>query len=592
MRASRTERRLAAVLAADVAGYSRLMERDEARTLSRLKAHRAELIAPLLADYRGRLVKLMGDGLLCEFASVVDAVECAVRIQRGLEQRESSTSADDRIRLRIGVNLGDVICEPDGDIYGGGVNVASRLEGLAEPGGITVSGTAFDHLQGKLDCAITPLGERQLKNIAQPVRLYRIEVGAGGPGGAAPEPSAMRPAAPPSIAVLPFVNLSGDPAQGYFSDGVTEDIITELSRFRPLAVIARTSSFQFRNKEMPVQAIGSALKADFIVEGSVRRLGERLRITGQLIEASTGRHLWAERYDREAAELFAVQDEVVRSVAYTVATRLSRELRETARRKRPEDLGAYDCFLRANHLMDGSPEEQAEAVALYERARAIDPGFARAYTGLVWARMMRSFGPMPHAASAALLEEAHQLAEQGLAVDPDDARVYFAAGWVCLFRHEFERARFNLDRARELNGNDPMILVTWAWVRACLGEPEEALVAASEAMRLDPWIHWYPARIEFLARNHALALVHLEACATTGPRWSAWRAAALGHLDRLEEARAEGQRFVQSTAAQWQGAPPANADGCCAWILDTTPLRLAADREHLRQGLRLAGLPA
>ncbi len=591
MTASRAERRLAAVLVADVAGYSRLMERDEGRTLSRLKAHRLELIAPLLADYRGRLVKLMGDGLLCEFASVVDAVECAVRIQRGLEQRESSISAEDRIRLRIGINLGDVICEPDGDIYGDGVNVAARLESLAEPSGITVSGTAFDHLQGKLDCGITPLGERQLKNIARPVRTYRIEVGASEPGGGAAEPS-MRPAAPPSIAVLPFVNLSGDPGQGYFSDGVTEDIITELSRFRPLAVIARTSSFQFRGREMPVQEIGSALKADFIVEGSVRRLGDRVRITGQLIEASTGRHLWAERYDRDAVELFAVQDEVVRSVAYTVATRLSRELRETARRKRPEDLGAYDCFLRANHLMDGSPAEQAEAVVLYERARAIDPGFARAYTGLVWARIMRSFGPMPRAASVAILEEARQLAEQGLGIDPDDARVYFAAGWVCLFRYEFERARFNLDRARELNGNDPMILVTWAWVRACLGEPEQALAAASEAMRLDPWIHWYPARIEFLAKNYAMALVHLDACETTGPRWSAWRAATLGHLGRLDEARADGQRFVRSTAERWQGAPPPDAGECCAWILDTTPLRLATDRERLRQGLRLAGLPA
>ena len=318
---------------------------------------------------------------------------------------------------------------------------------MAEPGGITVSGTAYDHLQGKLDCGLTALGERQLKNIERPVRVYQVQLPAGGTHAAGSRPATGRLAAPPSIAVLPFLNLSGDPAQRYFSDGITEDIITELSRFRPLAVIARTSSFQFRDKAMPVQEIGRTLGAAFIVEGSVRRLGDRLRITAQLIETATGRHLWADRYDRDVAELFALQDEVVRNLVYTVATRLSEEIRETARRKRPEDLDAYDCFLRGNHLMDGSQQEQAEAAALFERARAIDPGFARAYTGLVWVSMMRSFAPMPPGARAAILEEAFLLAEQALGLDPGDARVHLSAGWVCLFRR-ISRARSYISTER------------------------------------------------------------------------------------------------------------------------------------------------
>ena len=591
MAASRAERRLAAILAADVVGYSRLMERDEASTLERLKAHRKELIEPLLAEHRGRMVKLMGDGALGEFASVVDAVACAIAIQLGMAEREKDLPEPERIRLRIGVNLGDVVVEDD-DLHGDGVNVAARLEGLAEPGGITVSGTAYDHLQGKLGCAFTALSEQLLKNIERPIRIYKVELWAGGTREASSRTSARMPSTPPSIAVLPFLNLSGDPEQGYFSDGITEDIITELSRFRPLVVIARTSSFQFRDKALSVQEIGRVLGAAFIVEGSVRRLGERLRITAQLVEAATGRHLWAERYDRDLADLFAVQDEVVRNLVYTVSTRLSEEIRETARRKPPEDLGAYDCFLRGNHLMEGTPQEQTEAPAFFERARILDPGFARAYTGLVWVKMMHSFAPMPAPAAAAFMEQAFELVEQALRLDPGDARIHFSAGWVCLFRRDFAHARQHLDRALAMNPNDPTIVITWAWARACMGEPEPALAAAREAMRLDPWLHWYPGRIEFLAGHYAEALAHFDAAVSTGPRWSAWRAATLAHLGRLEEAKVEGERFVQLTAAQWQGDIPANASDYCAWILDSTPLLRPADRKHLHEGLRLAGLPA
>ena len=326
MPAPSVERRLAAILSADVVGYSSLMERDEAGTLARLKAHRKELVEPLVTEHRGRVVKLTGDGALYEFASIVDATVCAVAIQRGMAEREVETAEEKRIHLRIGINLGDVIREEDGDLYGDGVNVAARLEQLAEPGGVVVSGTAYDHLQGKLDCGLISLGEQQLKNIERPVRVYLVEVAAGSAGKALPPAPALPDR--PAVAVLPFDNLSGDPEQTYFSDGITEDVITELARFRELLVIARNSSFAFRGKAMDVREIGRALGAGYVVEGSVRRAGERVRITAQLIDAATGAHLWAERYDRPLEDVFAIQDEIARGIVATVAARVLEETRD------------------------------------------------------------------------------------------------------------------------------------------------------------------------------------------------------------------------------------------------------------------------
>ena len=310
--APRVERRLAAILAADVVGYSRLMERDEAGTLARLKAHRRELVAPLVAEHRGRVVKLMGDGALIEFASAVDAVECAVAVQENMAGREVGVPEAERLRFRIGINLGDVIVESE-DIYGDGVNVAARLEQLAQPGGIVISGTAFDHLRGELGRTFASLGEQHLKNIERPVRAYQMVVKGGGG-----EPS-ERPALPlpdkPSLAVLPFDNLSGDPEQGYFADGIVEDITTALSKVSALFVIARNSSFAYRGKAVDIRQVGRELGVRYVLEGSVRRAGERMRITGQLIDAQSGAHLWAERFDGTLADVFELQDRVAEGVA-------------------------------------------------------------------------------------------------------------------------------------------------------------------------------------------------------------------------------------------------------------------------------------
>ena len=371
----RPERRLAAILAADVVGYSALVEQDEAGTLARLAALRNGVIAVLLAAHRGRLVKLLGDGVLAEFASVVDAVACAMAIQSG------NTSG---LQLRIGVNLGDVVVEGD-DLYGDGVNVAARLEGLAGPGGIVVSGTVHDHLHGQPGLAFQGLGEQRLKNIARPVRAYRLLPGGGGPVAAPASPGER-----PSIAVLPFDNLGGDPEQSYFSDGLSEDLITALSRFRDLVVLARHSSFALRGEALDAVEIGRRMGVRYLLEGSVRRVGGRVRVTAQLIDAASGDHLWAERYDRALDDIFAVKDEVVATIAGTLAVRIQVAGLERVKRQPTDDLAAYDCVLRGRERLAAyGAEANAADRALFARAVALDPDYALAHGFLALAMLTR-----------------------------------------------------------------------------------------------------------------------------------------------------------------------------------------------------------
>lgn len=598
---ARAERRLAAILAADVVGYARLVERDERDTLQRLKAHRKELVEPLIAQYQGRVVKLMGDGALCEFASAVDSVECAIAIQRRMADRERGVPDGERIRFRIGINLGDVVREEDGDLYGDGVNVAVRLEGIAEPGGIVVSGTTYDHLQGQLDCDLTPLGELQLKNIRRPVRAYRVELGAdtliAGADAAPTLPDK------PTVAVLPFDNLSGDPEQAYFSDGITEDVITELSRFRELLVIARNSSFAFRGKAADVREIGRALGAGYVVEGSLRRAGKRVRISAQLVDAATGAHLWAERWDRPLGDVFAVQDEIARGIVVTVAARVLDESEAVARRKPLQDVRAYDLFLQGYKLSDTfTPDAQAQARTLFERALALDPSMARACTGLAFNHLIRAqdkgFGWPP--VNDPDREEALRLAKRALVLDAHDPRVHFCLGYICLTRHDFDRAERHLDLARSMNPNDAQFQIIWAWAQACLGEPERGLPAGELAMRLNPryprYYEHYLSRILFLARRHAKAAAILERHTVETPlqhpRDLAWLAAAYAHLGRTDGARRCGELFAEAVRVAWRGEPTAVLAARVDWLVDNSYLRRSEDVAHLREGLRLAGLPA
>ena len=380
MEAPSVERRLAAILAADMVGYSRLMEADETGTLARLRTHRLELIDPAIAKNKGRIIKTTGDGMLVEFQSVTEAVQCAVEVQQRMARRNADVAPARWIQFRIGINLGDVIVEGD-DILGDGVNVAARLEALAEPGGICVSAAVRDQVGTRLDLAFTDLGEQAVKNIARPIHAYAIVLDGSAPATAAtPAATAGSAAAKPSIAVLPFANMSGDPEQEFFADGLTEDIITELSRFRDLLVISRNSAFVHKGKPVRVPAVAQEFGVQYVVEGSVRKAGNRVRVTVQLIDALADRHVWAERYDRELADIFAIQDEITAAITATLPGRVEAATHERTHRKPTANMVAYECVLAGKVLHHRStPTDNAEAQLLLDRALALDPDYAHAH---------------------------------------------------------------------------------------------------------------------------------------------------------------------------------------------------------------------
>jgi adenylate cyclase len=385
-------RRLAAILAADVAGYSRLMGVDEEGTLARLKALRADLIDPAIAGHHGRIVKTTGDGMLVEFASVVDAMRCATVWQRSMSERPAAQPRDSHIEWRIGVNLGDIIVDDD-DIFGDGVNVAARLEAMAEPGGICVSGAAHDQVRDKLDIEFEDMGEQSLKNIARPVRAYRISP----PVDAKAATPRAAPQAPlplpdkPSIAVLPFQNISGDPEQEYFADGMVEEIITALSRIRWFFVIARNSTFTYKGHAVDVKQVGRELGVRYVLEGSVRKSSNRIRVTAQLVEAATGNHVWAERYDRDLADIFAVQDEITERVVAAIEPELYAAEQVRSQNKPPDRLDAWECVIRALSCIGlGTRDKTTEAEGLCRRAIAIAPDYGRAHSLLAWALLRRT----------------------------------------------------------------------------------------------------------------------------------------------------------------------------------------------------------
>jgi TolB-like protein len=396
----RLQRRLTAILAADVAGYSRLTGVDEEGTLAQLKAHRHALLDPKIEEYQGRIVRTTGDGLLAEFASVVDALRCAVEIQRGMIGANADVPQEKRIEFRVGINVGDIIID-GGDIYGDGVNVAARLEGLAEPGGICVSGRVQEDTRGKLDITFEDAGEQQLKNIAWLVRVYRVRLGS--------EKATVRPALAlpdkPSIAVLPFQNMSGDAGQEYFADGMVEEIITALSRMRWLFVIARNSSFAYKGRSVDVKQVGRELGVRYLLEGSVCKAGNRVRITGQLIDAGTGAHLWAERFDGGLEDIFDLQDQVTASVVGAIAPGLEEAEIERARRKPTESLDADDYFLRGMAAFhQWTRDANNEALALFYKAIELDPNYAVAY-----AMAARSYSQRK--SSGWMTDRAHETAE-------------------------------------------------------------------------------------------------------------------------------------------------------------------------------------
>jgi adenylate cyclase len=483
----RVQRRLAAILVADVVGYSRLVEADEEGTRARLKSLYSELIDPRIATDGGRIVKTMGDGILVEFPSAVDAVRNALDIQGAVRRRNADVPERTRIEFRVGINVGDVIVEGD-DIHGDGVNVASRLEGLCGPGEVYVSGTVYDQAAGKLAASFEDLGEQTVKNIAKPVRTYRARVGPE--ADARPEPQAADAPPPlpdkPSIAVLPFENMSGDPEQEFFADGMTEDIITGLSRFHSLFVIARNSTFAYKGKSPDVRGVARDLGVRYILEGSVRRAGERIRITGQLVDAATGNHLWAERYDRELEDIFAVQDEVTEAIVAAIAPEIGDVERERAQRKAPDNLDAWGLYQRGLAAYYSSTEEGFKsAIEQFDKVNEVDPTFAPAFAMATEARWRYVLQFVPDDGGE-VLNQAREKAYKALTLDPRDPLGLRNDGRVHSMLGHHDVAIAKVEEAIALNPNDAMSHHFLGSVLCAAGRAEEAIPHMDHARRLSP----------------------------------------------------------------------------------------------------------
>ena len=612
MARARAERRLAAILAADIVGYSRLVEQDEASTLAAIKSLREQAIDPLLAEHKGRIVKLMGDGAIAEFASVVDAVACAVTIQKVVGELQAKLAADRRIVFRIGINLGDVVVDGD-DLLGDGVNVAARLEQLCEPGGVLVSGTAFDHLQGRLGLPLEFTGEQQFKNIARPVRTYRVRL--DGMRAAPPQPRPrrrgwmlpaavavllvlilaagvfwwFRPQEPvlaghPSIAVLPFDNLGGDEATGRLAEGITEDVITDLSRFRDFDVIARNSTAVYKGRPVDVRQVGRELGVRYVLEGSIQRQGDRVRATAQLIDAGNGAHLWTERWDRPAGDVFAVQTEIAEQVAGQLGGGVVMGAeRQAAQRRRPTDLTAYELYLRGlDELSRDTKENTDEAMRLLTQAVERDPNLARAWTALSAAHDYSvSFGADLHAAEA----KAKVAAERAVEIDPMDADAHRALAEALGTLGEFTRAQAELETALRLNPGHVIILANYARWASTFGHPKLGADAADRAIRLDPNYGFGTAsRLRsayFKAERYEDALRMVERQPPESRTLWGWvhRAASYAAMGRSEEARA-------AVAAALERHPDLSIQG-----LLSTPEIGEAERKQTEGLMREADFP-
>jgi adenylate cyclase len=591
MQEERVQRRLAAILAADVVGYSRLMGQDEAGTLATLKGRRREVLEPLCTRHQGRVFKVTGDGVLVEFGSAVNAVQCAIDLQQEMAGANGELPDGRSIVLRIGVNLGDVMID-GGDLYGDGVNIAARLERIAEPGSVLISGTAFDYVRNKVTARFEELGPQALKNIDEPVRVYRVTD--------TPRvnvPASQTASDKPSIAVLPFVNMSGDPAQDYFAEGIAEDIIMDLSRFRSLLVISRPSTFTYKGRSVSAQTVGRELNVQFVVEGSLRRAGNRVRVTAQLIDAETGTHLWGERYDRDAEDIFSVQDEVTQSIVANVAGRLDDAGGERALRKRSEQLSVYDILLQGRYFLNrGSKNDILHARELYERALGMEPGNARAHVGLAGTYLQEAASDWTENAAAAA-KRVLDTARKAIELDNRDSEAHLFLAWASLrAQSNHDLAASQVESAIKLNPNDCHNYCFKSFLLTCSGDPGSGIVCAHEALRRNPLLPndclYGIGFAEYLAGQYEQALStfgqmsssrHLDVCALM--------AACYAELGRSDNARLQVEEFVHRATSELTVSPLHDATAWREYWTRRTPLRDVAQLDHLLDSLRKAGLP-
>jgi adenylate cyclase len=578
------ERRLAAILATDVVGYSRLVEHDEAGTLSALKALRRDVFDPLLSQHHGRTVKLMGDGSIVEFGSVVEAVACAVAVQKGVADHQTGVSPERRIVFRIGINLGDVVVDAD-DLLGDGVNIAARLEQICEPGSIMISGTAYDHLQGKLDLPLEATGEQRVKNIDRPIRAYRMRLDGKHSGIPTAQPSANG-SGKPSIAVLPFVNMSGDPDQEYFSDGISEDIITALSRLRWFLVIARTSTFAYKGRSTDVKQVGRELAVGYVLEGSVRKIGQRVRITAQLIDAAAGSHIWAERYDRDLSDIFALQDEITASVTATIEPKLLAAEGIRAGLRAARDLSAWDVVARGlSHFWKLTAAESEKGIEILRDAVQRYPDYAPAHSMLAFGLVISAYvGWMP-----ADRDAASRLARRAVELDEDDPWAHASLGYLAFTCRQTEESLRHFQAALDLNPNFAAAYGAQGWALVFDGRSEDALVNFERALRMSPrdplngfilagisaanyFAGRYSEAVEWAAKavelRPGLLGAHRVLCAS------------LAQAGRIEEA-------VSALATLRRLQPNLSL----SWVQESVPYT-AKPMKHFLEGLREAGLTA
>jgi TolB-like protein len=571
------ERKLAAIFAADIAGYSRLMGADEAGTVARLKASRA-IIDRLIAANRGRIFNTAGDSVVADFASAVDALQCAVAVQEALAEESAPNGSAEKMQFRIGVHVGDVIVD-GANLLGDGVNIAARLEGLAEPGAICVSGAARDQIGNKLPITFDDLGDQQVKNIARPVRVYRVT----GQQQPMPEPAALPLPDKPSIAVLPFQNISGDPEQEYFADGMVEEIITALSRIRWFFVIARNSTFTYKGRAVDVKEVGRELGVRYVLEGSVRKSGNRIRVTAQLVEAATGNHVWAERYDRDLADIFAVQDEITERVVAAIEPELYAAEQVRSQNKPPDSLDAWECVIRALSLIgQGTRDENTEAEALCRRAIAIAPGYGRAHSLLAWALVRRTVwsGDL-----RAVVPEISAETQNAFALDDRDPWAHFAQGMLQQrLRHPGDAAR-SLRRALELNPNFALAHARLANALSSQGAHQEAIDSAEHALRLSP----NDRNVGYYA---SLAMAYVHFVAGRYPECVTWAR----NMIEKSPGNVPGHMFLTAALAMdgdLTGAAAARdtllrlrPEFSLTWMTENLPLT-----GELAEGLRKAGVP-